>query len=434
MRRAPSATGLLLVLLAVTVTWNAFTYPTGQGFDASAQFEYVDGLREGRSLPQAEGAYHVPPGFHSVAAAVEAAAEPLGLGNPRRLVQLLNAALALGTALLVLAIARELWPRRPVLHVAALGFFALVPLLPKVAAMYHPETLSLALSTLGLALAVRMLARRRYGLGPALALGVVLGAGQLVRQFALWTFAVVVLALLAVVVLDAGARRRAAVALAVCVAAAAAVTAPWYLHQTAEYQDPLFPPPAPEAPLWERRPAAFYLAPGLPELVTAPYRPNFVNRFAPQLYAETWGDYFGVFAWDAGVGRPEGRVLWRLRSQSVLGAAPSLLAVGGWLVLLAAAARPASLRSRPALLPVVLLPLAGLAGILYFAVAYPVPDGDTIKASYGLITLPALALAFGAAVERLRRRRGLRLLLLAALVPAALASWTFTLYGYPLGA
>jgi hypothetical protein len=43
----------------------------------------------------------------------------------------------------------------------------------------------------------------------------------------------------------------------------------------------------------------------------------------------------------------------------------------GWLLLLARSAR--RLRSSPALLLVALLPLAGIAGMLYFTVSYPTP-------------------------------------------------------------
>ena len=43
--------------------------------------------------------------------------------------------------------------------------------------------------------------------------------------------------------------------------------------------------------------------------------------------------------------------------------------------------------------------------MLYFTVSYPTPDGDVIKATYMLTTMPAWALAFGFATERLVRGR-----------------------------
>jgi hypothetical protein len=60
-----------------------------------------------------------------------------------------------------------------------------------------------------------------------------------------------------------------------------------------------------------------------------------------------------------------------------------------------------SLRRRLAQqLLVALLPLAGIAGYLYFTVSYPVPDGDVLKPTYMLSTLGAWALCFGWCVDR----------------------------------
>ena len=49
---------------------------------------------------------------------------------------------------------------------------------------------------------------RRYGAAAAIGLGVALGVGEMVRQFSLWTLAVVVLAFLAALWARAGERRR----------------------------------------------------------------------------------------------------------------------------------------------------------------------------------------------------------------------------------
>jgi 4-amino-4-deoxy-L-arabinose transferase-like glycosyltransferase len=438
-RAAAAATAAIVVLLAGATAWNAATYPPGQGYDAHWNLAYVEGLRERGELPR-EGAYYTPPGFFSVAAAAMWVGEQAGLGEPRRAAQLVNALLAVATALLVLLLARELWPERPLAHVAAVGLFSLGAWVAKAAAMFHPEPLSLFLSTFALLLAVRMLRRRRYPLVYAAMLGLVLGAAQLVRAFTLWTVAVVLLAFAAAAVADGRARRQVLAAAGVVAAFAALVAAPWYVRQVVEFRDPIFAPPAPEQPLWERRPASFYLDPGLPEVITAPHRPHFVNRFFPQLYADAWGDWFGAFAWDSGEPRategpgvverrPDPGERRRLVAQSLVGIVPTALALGGWLALLVAAFRPL----RPHLVPVALLPLAGIAGMLYFTVSYPTPDGDVIKAQYMLTTAPAWALAFALAVDRLARRRAAAVALALVLCPAALVSWAFTLYGYPLG-
>ncbi|MBA2385018.1 MAG: hypothetical protein H0V68_10215, partial [Actinobacteria bacterium] len=195
--RGHAVTVALLAALALVAVWNALHYPPGLGYDAVDHIAYAEGIRAGEGLPDGIGEYYTPPGFYTVAAGAIELADRLGLDEPRRLAQLLNAGLAVATALLLLALARELWPGRHVLHVLALGFFVCSAVVLKAAAMFHPETLDLFLSTLALLLAARMIARDDYRPVTALALGVALGAGQLVRAFSLWTFAVVVLALAA---------------------------------------------------------------------------------------------------------------------------------------------------------------------------------------------------------------------------------------------
>jgi hypothetical protein len=428
--RSRALTLALLAALAVIACWNALHYPPGLGYDAIDHIAYAEGIRAGEGLPDGIGEYYTPPGFYTLAAGAMEAGERLGLGDPRRLAQLLNAALAFGTALLLLALGRELWPGRYVLHVAAVGFFVCSAVVLKAAAMFHPETLDLFLSTLALLLAARMIVRDDYRPSPAVVLGVALGAAQLVRAFALWTFAVVLLALLAAALVDAGRRRRILAAAAIAVAATAAVAGPWYVYQSRSHSNPIFDRPQVAKPLWERRPVEFYVDPGLPELISRPYRPSFENRFWPTLYAEGWGDWFGVFAWQSGKGDPDPGTRRELTAQSLAGLLPTVLAVAGWLWLLARSAR--RLRSAPELLLVTLLPLAGIAGMLYFTVSYPTPDGDVIKATYMLTTLPAWALAFGYATERAVRGRA-GPVLVAVLAAAALVSLRFAVYGSPLG-
>ena len=196
------------------------------------------------------------------------------------------------------------------------------------------------------------------------------------------------------------------------------------------HSNPVFDRPQVTKPLWERRPVEFYVDPGLPELVTRPYRPSFENRFWPTIYAEGWGDWFGVFAWQSGKGDPGAGARRELTAQSLAGLLPTALALFGWLWLLGRSAR--RLRASPELLLVVLLPLAGTAGMLYFTVSYPTPDGDVIKATYMLTTVPAWALAFGHATEHVARTR-VALILGVILAAAALVSLRFAVYGNPLG-
>jgi hypothetical protein len=118
----------------------------------------------------------------------------------------------------------------------------------------------------------------------------------------------------------------------------------------------------------------------------------------------------------------------QLEDQAVIGLLPTLLAIGGVLALLVASLRRPALQTRPAQLLVALLPLAGIAGFLYFTVSYPTPDGDVIKASYMLTTAPGWALGFGWAFGALTRDRLIRLGLLVFFAGCALVDLGLLLF------
>jgi hypothetical protein len=219
-----------------------------------------------------------------------------------------------------------------------------------------------------------------------------------VRAFSLWTFAAVVAAL---------AVARAWRPLVLVVLATAVVASPWYIRQTIRYGDPVFDRPTRHEAIWDRRPARFYVGLGLPQAFSDPIRPHFLNEAIPTTYSDVWGDYFAV---------------WRgsRERQSFVGLLPTLLAVAGWLLLLARSVRA------PPRLAVALLPGLGLLGYLYFTVSYPTPDGDVLKASYMLTTAPAWALAFGYGLDRLPGR--LRVVVAGVLAASALVALPFLLY------
>jgi len=385
----------VVAVAALVALWNAARYPVGNGYDAIWHERYADFLIHHHALPTRADTleYYSPPLYYLLAGAADWAGTQLGLGEPHRLAVLLNVPCLAGTALLVAALARLLWPARRWPPVAAAGFVALSPVLLRISAMFQPEPLDLLLQTLSLYLAARMLVRRSYGAGAALALGVALGAAQMVRQFALWALATVVVAWLAAAWARAEERRALLRSLAVVLAAVVVVAGPWYGWRAATYGNAVFDRPQTAKPLWDRRPASFYVGTGLPQVFTAPHRPHFVNRVWPVTYADVWGDWYGVFAWDATRGSPTpARNAW-LVAQDVVGIVPTALALAGWLALLVRSARR---RDGPLLL-VSVLPLAALAGYLYFTVGYPTPDGDTIKAVYLLASLGGWALCFAAA-------------------------------------
>jgi 4-amino-4-deoxy-L-arabinose transferase-like glycosyltransferase len=404
--------GVLFLLLVGIALANARTFPPGGGYDAVDHIEYADLLRHGH-VPNEVGAseYYSPPGFYAVAAAATWTGEQLGLGEPHRVVLAFNVLVAALTALLLVALARELWPDRLVLHVAALGYLAFLPVTTRLTAMFHPEPLDLLAVTAGLYLAARGLRRRRFSTRDAIALGVVLGLALLVRQFALYGVGAAFLALLA-----ARQWRPLALAAAACVL----VAGPWYVRQAITYSSPTgFGETSTRAhkSLLTRRPASFYLGTGLPEVFSAPWRPHYVNRAIPTTYTELWGDYFGIWDWKGGADTLTPRVKTDLRVQSLVGLLPTLLAVAGWLALL----------WRRSWL-VALVPLLGFLGYAYFTISYPTADGDVLKASYMLTTATAWALCFGYAVDRLARRRALGIALGAVLVACAAAELRFLVY------
>jgi len=422
---------VLLVWVALICAWNAYDYPSYAGFDVAEHQAYADLLIHHGQIPGPEtrSEYYTPPGFYAIAGAATLLGEHVHPQDPHKLAQYVNWIFLVATAAALLLLARELFPGRPWFRAGALGYFCFLPVVFRSSAMFHPEPLSMLLSTLALLLAARILVRRNFQHLPAIGLGAVLGAGQLVRAFSLWTFAAIVVGFAAAALVRYAERRMVLKALGIVVVATALVASPWYIRQAIHYGNPVFDRPTENKPLWERRPASFYFGLGLPQVFTEPIRPNFVNEALPTTYSDVWGDYFGVFGWDA-AHAPTPRQNRELRQQSELGLVPTLLALVGLATMLVTALR----RRAPALLAVTLLPLLGIFGYLYFTVSYPTADGDVLKASYMLTTAPAWALAFGYAFDWLSDRgRLIRAAVLLVTAGSALLSIPFLVYGNPLG-
>jgi hypothetical protein len=396
------ATWCVIAAAAVVAVRNATVYPAIAGYDAAEALDYATSLVHDGHLPQGTGSYYTPPGFFAVGGVGIELGQRLELDHPERIGQLANAAAAVGTALLLLVLVRLLWPGRQVLHLSAVVFFVVCPVVMKSAAMFHPEPLSMLLSTAALVLAAHLLARSDYRLRVALALGLALGLGQLVRAWTLGTVGVVLVVLLVAALTRPRDRRPLAAAIAVVAVVAALVPAPWYAHQLDRYHSTVFGRPQPAEPVWSRRPVGFFVGAGLPQIVTKPYRPWFAEQFVPLAYTEAWGDYFGVWRWLPGGDPPAGDTRRELVTMSIVGLPFTLVAVSGWLALLGLAIRhPGRFAERQL---VALLPLAALAAAVYFATSYPTPDGDTVKGSFMLTAVPAWAACFGFAFDGLRSR------------------------------
>ena len=439
-------TAALIAVMSVIVVFNAFRYPSVSGYDAEPHLAYARTLVTEWRIPTELRNYYTPPGFFLLAGPLVELGDALGLADVGDLGQLLDGALTVGTAVLLAALCAIVFPGRAWLRFAAVAFFVSCPIVLKTAAMFHPQPLVAFLAMLALVLCARMLRDRRYGVGAALVLGLLVGAGQLVRSVGLWTLGVVCIALLAAAIAQRAERRRALRAFVIVGVVGMLVALPWYVYLQTRYSNPVFgrtsapatiavgpglapgrsaaPEPyrlvaAAPQPRFSSQRLWFYVDPGLPDVITAPQRARLAPGFWSILYSDTWGDYFGVWAWGSIQKPMTPSIENRLTVQAIVGVLPTFLAVAGLFALAGLAV--ARLRSRPELLLVPLMPLVALAGTLYYARSYPSLDGDTVKALFLLPALPTLAACFGFAVETLGRRSRATAIVLAGLLTLCLA-------------
>jgi hypothetical protein len=417
----------LVAVFAIVAYWNARDYPPIGGYDAAEHITYAHELVEHWTIAPA-GASYTPPGFYLLAGGATRIGERLELDEPERAALYMNALLGVGTALLLVVMGSLLFPGRPVVRWAALGFFLCCPIVLKATAMFHPQPLVLFLSTLALTLTTWMIVRRRYTWPAWAGLALTLAAAQLVRSVSLVTVAVVLVTLVVTAMVDLESRKRIRNALLAFAVVVVAVPLPWYVHLKVTTSSAIFGRPSvTSSVLGTSWPAAFYVSPGLPSVITEPHRSSLPPRLIGTLYADTWGDYFGIWSW--GPPRPEltPEVNRRLKTQSLVGLPLTALAVAGWLALAALFVRRRG--EQPARLPVVLMPVAAVAAVLFYSTQAPHPDGDTVKALFLLPAVPAWALSFGFALDVLlarSRRVGWPLvLLLTACGLVSLAYATF---------
>ena len=407
----------LLVGEAALLAWNATRFDWLRGYDAYANDRYAEILWGEHRLPgTAEtGVWHTPPLWFALAGALRALSSRLGATDVQLAGQLLSAAAGLGICVVVLLLARALWPDRRGLHVVALVAAAASPALVRASAMYHPETLAVALGSAGLLVAVRgLLARPTLATG--LASGALLGLASLTRA---WALPVLLVTLLTLAFHGRSSGRW--VAPLAMLATAAALLAPWLVNQQLAHGSALaFNRQPPTGSIVTRRSAGFYLGPRVLRMFQEPVIPVHRNELLPQLYADWWGDW--ALTWDSppppapGAFHAEGVVEARV-GQLLVGLVPTLLALAG---LVALAVLAAGRRS----LAIGLLPLTSFAvaaAYVLFAVRYPSDDGDTLKGTYLLMTLPAAAvgLAFVVDVLRPRGRRWSPLVAAAVVVTVA---------------
>ena len=422
-----AVSGSLLGLLAVVAVWNAFAYPYLGGFDAREHVAYAYEILEGR-LPTG-GASYTPPGFYALAALAIRLGEMLGVDTPEQLAQLLNALCVVVSGVLVLVLGRLLLPGRPLARWSALAFFACSPVVLKTGAMFHPQPLAMLLSLLALTTTAWMVARRDYRLRLWAVLALSLAGAQLVRSVSIWVVGVVLVTLVAAAIAQREHRRRIGSALALCALAIVLLPLPWYLHNQSTGGNAVFGRGMSILSFDSQWPAEFYVDPDLPDVITHPQRAELGVGLVPILYAETWGDFFGIWSWNPP--RPEltPAVNRRLALQSIVGLPLTALALAGWFAFVALTA--SRWREAPERLVAALVPLVGLAAVVYYATRSYRPDGDTVKALFLLPAVPFWALSFGFAVDVLvERSRRVGLVVLAILALCLLVSLSFGTYAF----
>jgi len=395
-----AAVAAVLAAEAALLLWNAWRYDWLRGYDAFANDQYARILSTDYRLPSASesGSWHTPPLWFALAGALRRAATSMGWEPVQRPGQLLAAAAGLAVCVLVLLLARELWPGRRMLHLVALVLASASPALVRASAMYHPETLATALAAGGVLVAVRGL-RRRWTLLDGVGAGALLGLAAVTRLWALPVLVAVV-----VVVGFAAWRRRRWAPGAALLATSLVLLAPWLANEEVEHGSALaFNRAPPTGSMLARRPRDFYLGPRALRVFDHPVTPLFRNELLPQLYADWWGDW--ALTWDsppppAPAQLLPARVVTERTRQMFVGVVPSVLALAGLVALavLATARRSAAL----AVLP--LTAVALLAAYVVFSVRYPSVDGDTIKGTYLLMALPACCVGAAFVVDVLRPR------------------------------
>lgn len=432
--RSPVARATIVLLLGViagTALWNAAVHDPRIAYDGPHHLRYVTTLAEGRlpGLRDTEQHYVPPVPYVLPAAAIATLGwDPLQAARAALLVQ---AGMAIGLALIVLALCERLRPGDDLAKIVALTLLGTPATFYRTFAMMRGEPYLAFFGAVSTLLVFGVLARERFGLRSALALGATWSVLVLSRHWGL----IVVGATAGTLLVVGLRRRRSAPGLLPTLAVALAVVLPpaaWFYSDAAERPQHAF-----DGKLRVARADASRLESagiGWPRVLQHPGRPAFHDQPLAILYADWWGDYHGYFLY-RGDHRVGGRVclagsaLEEYQRRGLPGVDANYASIGPYLgrvnlagllptgvlavgLVLGAGAllRTTGGRSpgprgemRALLAAIVLATLAGHVALLTM-IGLGGPGRDAVKASYDLQLLPAAALLGADAVARLRRR------------------------------
>jgi 4-amino-4-deoxy-L-arabinose transferase-like glycosyltransferase len=423
----------ILVVMVVICLLNAYLHDPYVGYDAVDFISYIKVLSQGR-LPGIERTHEffTPPlPFLVPASLIRLSNLPPGL--VLKLTQLLNVALALGSALILLKIMDLLIPGDDRSKEFALGFLLMLPVFYKTHAFVRPEPYVLFFTLLSTLQLLEIWKKHSPSIRQFLTSGLSLGLLMLSRQWgALMLPAVVVFALL--LINDHREEWAHYFKFFTLSALTAFAVCSWfYLSLAFRYGSLIsFNRTAAATFSFSHQPADFYFGSGNGEVFSDPIRDSFDNQAFPILYSETWGDYweyFIVYGEDSLTNAPVYGGLLQHALED--GFAPSWLEtnrfeISGYLGRVNLVSLPVTAFAILSLLwgglkslrrpdhgkrvslqiPVAFLTtiiVSSILGYFWFLIRYPSPDGDTIKATYMIQIFPFVGALIGLVGSKLHK-------------------------------
>jgi len=218
---------------------NAFRYPTGLGFDAKFNWEYIEQLLGSWTLPAPDAAWATghPPLFYYLGAALGRALGHPGMENTVLAIRLLSTGFGLAAVALAVGLVRRVDPRNPRRAFVAGGLLLFLPVHIYMSAMLSEEILAASLTSvavIGTALAATRPGTIRGELTRASGIGLAAGLALLTKL----SGALAVVAVAGTYALDGWRRReplRALGRIGVALGVAALVGGWYYARNRVEY-------------------------------------------------------------------------------------------------------------------------------------------------------------------------------------------------------